>query len=262
MTAFDPTRLASELSGVPFVRRTVVLDVTGSTNDDARLLAADGAPEGTVVVARRQTAGRGRRGRIWQSRGGLGLYLSVILRPTEPPTLIARYAIASAVAVVEACRPFGGDTVRAKWPNDVLAGGRKLAGILAETRAGSVGTEMVLGFGINVDHAEEDFPTELRDAATSLRLLGGGEPVAVHAVARELAAALSGAVSALRTGAWEDVAGRFLAYEPNAVGRRVRLVRGGEGVTDGIDTSGALRVATSAGAVLLHAGESIELLEG
>ena len=261
MSAFDPTRLASELSGVPFVRRTVVLDVTGSTNDDARMLAADGAPEGTVVVARRQTSGRGRRGRTWHSRGGLGLYMSVILRPAEPPALIARYAIASAVAAVEACRPFGGEAVQAKWPNDVLAGGRKVAGILAETRAGAAGTEMVLGFGINVDHAEEDFPPEIRSGATSLRLLCGGEAVAVHAVARALAERLSAAVSALRSGAWEDVARRFLELEPHAVGRRVRLAGGGEGVTDGIDASGALRVATPGGVVLLHAGESIEILE-
>ena len=262
MTTFDPARLSAELSGVPFVQRTVVLDVTGSTNDDARLLAVDGAPEGTVVVARRQTAGRGRRGRAWQSRSGLGLYLSVVLRPPEPPTLIPRYAIASAVAAVEACRPFGGEIVRAKWPNDVLAGTRKLAGILAETRAGSVGTEMVLGFGINVDHAEEDFPAEIRDTATSLRLLGGGEPVAVHAVARTLAESLAAAVAALRSGAWEDVARRFLSYEPNAAGCRVRLARGGEGVTDGIDASGALRVATPGGVILLHAGEAMDVLEG
>ncbi|HZN53955.1 MAG TPA: biotin--[acetyl-CoA-carboxylase] ligase [Candidatus Polarisedimenticolaceae bacterium] len=262
MTPFDPAPLADELALSGFARRVVVLDATGSTNDDARLLAADGAPEGTVVIARRQTSGRGRRGRVWESPEGLGLYLSVVLRPTEPAALIGRYAIASAVAAVEACRRFAGDRVEAKWPNDLFAGGRKLAGILAEVRSASFGTEMVVGFGVNVLQGERDFPPELRGEATSLRLLRGGEGATPGAVARVLVEALGRQVGALRSGAWEDVARLFLACAPGVSGRRARLASGGEGVTDGIDASGALRVMTPGGAVLVHAGESVEILEG
>jgi len=261
MPGLDANRLAAALKHESFVRRIVVLHTTGSTNDDARRLAVEGAPEGTVVLAEHQTEGRGRLGRRWDSPERKGLYLSVLLRPTEPPGSIGRYPIAAAVAVCTACRAFAGADPVLKWPNDVLARGAKLAGVLSELRHGAAGADLVLGIGVNVNQTGEDFEASLRGTATSLRGLLGGATVNPEAVATELLRALGAAVALLRAGAWTEVAEQFLRYAPHATGRRVRLAAGGEGSTDGLDASGALRVATANGIVLVHASESVALVE-
>ncbi len=257
MQDLDADRLAARLSRSEFVRRIVVHKSTGSTSDDARRLAAEGAPEGTVVLAERQTEGRGRLGRAWSSPDRGGLYVSVLLRPTDPPDRLGRYSIAAAVAVCEACREFVGERAVLKWPNDVLAEGRKLAGILAELRRGRSGTDLVLGIGINVHQLPVDFPDGLRAAAISLRMLLGNDSAAREPVAAALLASLGTAIADLRAGAWPRVAERFLRYAPDATGRTVRLVAGGEGSTDGLDASGALRVLTVNGVVLVHASDSL-----
>lgn len=213
-----------------------------------------------MVLAERQSAGRGRLGRSWDSPDRAGLYLSVVLRPTDPPERIGRYPIATAVAVCEACRAFAGDTVVLKWPNDVLAQGRKLAGVLAEMRQGPSGAELVLGIGINVDQGADDFPRALRAWATSLRVLRDGVAVGREEVAAALLEALASALADLRGGAWPQVVERFLRYAPDAEGRRVRLAAGGVGLTRGLDASGALRVATANGIVLVHASDSVAIV--
>ena len=257
MRWLDADRLAASLTHEASVRRIVVLRTTGSTNDDARRLAAEGASEGTVVFAEHQTEGRGRLGRSWDSPAGAGLYLSVLLRPTEPAECIGRYPIAAAVAVCTACRAFAGDCAVLKWPNDVLADTAKLAGVLSELRHGASGAELVLGIGVNANQSGEDFEPSLRGNATSLRMLRGGVTVDREAVAVALLQALFTAVALLRTDGWTEVVEQFLRYAPQATGRRVRLAAGGEGQTDGLDASGALRVATANGIVLVHAGESV-----
>ena len=243
------------------MRRIVVLEATGSTNDDVRSLATGGAPEGTVVLAGRQWAGRGRLGRSWESPDGLGLYLSVLLRPQEPPEHQGRYAIAAAVAVCEACREFADDRIVLKWPNDVLADHRKLAGILAETRQGAQGTELVLGVGVNVGHQRADLPESLADAAVSLRILRHGVVVGRDEVASAVLRSIGDTVARLRSGRWREVSERFLRYAPDATGRRVRLRSGQEGITSGLDDSGALKVGTADGIVLAYASESVSPVE-
>ncbi len=256
-------RCEARLAAVEFVTRVVALPVTTSTNDDLRRLAAQGAPEGTVVVAERQTAGRGRLGREWHSPPGAGLYLSILLRPREPIEELGRYAVTAAVALCEACRALAGDRVQIKWPNDVLGEGRKLAGILSELRTGgALGAEMVVGIGVNVNGLAEDFPEEIRSTATSLRLLRGGEPFRREDVAAELVRRLAGGVALLRAGRWDELAARFLSYSPSATGRRVRLAAGDLGITRGLHATGALRVETDRGIVLVHSGESVAPAEG
>ena len=105
-----------------------------STNDTAANMAEDGAPEGTVVAAGEQTAGRGRHGRRWSSPEGEGLYLSVILRPEIPFDRLWQTAFLASLAAAEAVRQVSGLTPEIKWPNDVLLNGRKVCGILTETR--------------------------------------------------------------------------------------------------------------------------------
>ncbi len=144
------------------------LATVGSTNDAVRELAAAGAPEGAVVIAEEQTAGRGTKGRAWESPRGLGLYASVLLRPAsalELPLL----PLAAGLAARDAVESSHGIDARLRWPNDILFDGRKLGGVLCESVfAGGRPEFAVLGIGINVRHAESDFPPGLRGTATSL----------------------------------------------------------------------------------------------
>jgi len=257
----DARRLTEALASSEWVRRVVVVPEAASTNDEARALAAEGALEGTVVLAGRQTAGRGRLGRSWHSPEGLGLYLSVVLRPTEPIEQIGRYALTAAVAGCAACRTAAGSVVRIKWPNDLLAGRAKLGGILAEVRSGTAGAELIVGFGINLNHGEEDFPDELRGAVTSLCVLRGGHPVDREVFAATLLHVLGDTLAELRDGGWSRVAERFMSYAPSACAANVRLATGEPGITRGLDPSGALTVATERGDVLVHASESLSAWE-
>jgi BirA family biotin operon repressor/biotin-[acetyl-CoA-carboxylase] ligase len=138
---------------------------TGSTNTVARELAAAGAPHGTVVTADEQTAGRGRQGRTWTAPPGAALLYSAVLRPLEPRHSLLPLTVALAVCeTAERLRP--GIECKVKWPNDVHLDGRKLAGILIESRPQDGWA--VIGVGLNLTIAPEDFPPELRTRATSL----------------------------------------------------------------------------------------------
>ena len=142
-----------------------------STNDIAAQMAQGGEPEGTIVTAETQTRGRGRLGRVWHSPPGCGIYVSIILRPSFKPELAPGLAIMTALALAEAMTNFTEHDVKVKWPNDILIGGRKAAGILTELSAEKSKVEyVVVGVGINVNHRSEDFPPELQKIATSLRI--------------------------------------------------------------------------------------------
>lgn len=150
-----------------FGQRVFSFAELGSTNDEARRLAADGAEEGTLVIAELQTAGRGRQGRVWHSPPGTGLWCSLLVRPPAPlaPSLVP---LLLGTAIARGIRAVAGVPALLKWPNDVLIAGGKVAGILCEAGAGG----LVAGFGINVN--QEAFPPEL-PAATSI-LLQRGQP--------------------------------------------------------------------------------------
>lgn len=228
-----------------------------STNTEAARQAALGVPEGLCVLAREQTAGRGRRERSWLSPKDAGLYLSVVLRPTlelrDWPLITLAAALAAREALLEAC----GLEADIKWPNDLLAGGRKLCGILAETAEGSRGRAVILGVGVNLGRGS--FPPELSDTATSVEEQTGRAPDAerllealTHALARyyETLHAEGGAERILRD--WQ----RRSTY---AHGRRVRVAlseESFEGTTRGLDPDGALRVETDEGTVrIIRAGD-------
>jgi BirA family biotin operon repressor/biotin-[acetyl-CoA-carboxylase] ligase len=142
-----------------------VLETTPSTMVDVERRAAEGAPEGTVVVAEEQTAGRGRRGREWQSSARAGLWWSLLLRPQVSADRLGWLPLVVGVGVARGLSSAAGAEAALKWPNDVLVSGRKLAGILAERLAdGSV----IVGVGINVDHDASELP----EGGTSLRAAG------------------------------------------------------------------------------------------
>ena len=151
----------------------IALDTVGSTNDEAKRRAADGAADGTVVWAREQMAGRGRRGRQWSSPAG-NLYLSILLRPGKPAHEAAQLSLVAAVALAEAIGGIlpAGVAVACKWPNDILIDGRKTAGILLESAgapSGGAAEWVVVGCGVNV----ASHPAEAQYPATDIHSAGG-----------------------------------------------------------------------------------------
>jgi BirA family biotin operon repressor/biotin-[acetyl-CoA-carboxylase] ligase len=138
-----------------------------STNDLAKDLARRGYPEGMVLVAETQSAGRGRLGRVWESPPGTGIYLSLLLRPPLPPTELPKLTLTAAVAVVEALKEVTALEIGIKWPNDIIFGGKKLGGILTEmeTESDQI-SHVILGVGLNINTLA--FPDHLAELATSL----------------------------------------------------------------------------------------------
>jgi BirA family biotin operon repressor/biotin-[acetyl-CoA-carboxylase] ligase len=144
-------------------------DTIGSTNDEAKALARGGAPDGTIVWADEQTAGRGRRGRIWRSPPG-NLYLSLVLRPDGAPSRAAQLGFVAALGLGDALKPLMGPRppLRYKWPNDLLANGKKLAGILLESETSATDRVdfVVIGIGVNIIAAPEDVEFPATSLAT------------------------------------------------------------------------------------------------
>jgi BirA family biotin operon repressor/biotin-[acetyl-CoA-carboxylase] ligase len=217
------------------------LETVGSTSDEARARAEAGAPEGTMVVAARQEQGRGRAGRRWSSPPG-NLYASVVLRPDCAPAIAAQLSFVSAVALAEALDALapGSLDIRLKWPNDVLADGRKVAGILLESAlSGERVAWVVVGIGLNlVVH-----PADSRWPATNLDRLGFR--VSPRAALDALAPALRARYEAWRTGGFESVREAWLA-RAFGLGETIEIALGEErlaGRFAGIDASGALALA-------------------
>ena len=160
--------LHSRLVDCSIAREILVFEETSSTNDVAASLGRQGHPGGLAIFAERQTAGRGRFGRRWVSAGHEGVWFSLLLRPEMPLAEWTRLTTWAGVAVAAAAGP----AARIKWPNDVLVGGKKVAGILIESSTDAIGkTFAVVGIGVNVNQTE--FPGDLADRATSLRLQSG-----------------------------------------------------------------------------------------
>lgn len=171
--------IQNHLTGHPWAETVTVLDTVDSTNNAAKQLAAAGAPAGTCVLAEQQTGGRGRMGRSFASPPGMGIYLSVILRPDAKPERLMHLSACAAEAFAEAIEAETGLAVGVKWVNDLVAGGRKLCGILTEL---SVEMESgraeyaVIGIGVNCCQRAEDFPPELSEIAASVAMQTGIAP--------------------------------------------------------------------------------------
>lgn len=265
MPSLNVTALALPPGG--FWREVRVTGRTGSTNADLLAAARAGEPEGLALVAEEQTAGRGRLGRRWESPPGAGLTFSVLLRPAPVPAgslgwlpLLAGVAVAAAVTAATAV------PASLKWPNDVLAGESKLAGILAETRGGAV----VIGAGINVLQRRDELPGH---AATSLFLearRGGGDTARLtrERLLAETLTRLARVYLAWRDqpvpgdadacGLRRDYAGRCAT-----LGREVTVVLPGgrslAGRASGVDAAGRLEVLTAGGPVRVSAGDVLHV---
>jgi BirA family biotin operon repressor/biotin-[acetyl-CoA-carboxylase] ligase len=153
----------------------VRLDTVDSTQSVAFALAERGAADRTVVVADQQLAGRGRRGRTWRAPAGTSLLASIVVRPRLPQSLLSTLSLTTAVAVAEALRRVAKVDARLKWPNDVLVAGKKVAGILLESRM-SGGSSVVTIIGVGINLGQREFPPDLAEGATSIALETGQAP--------------------------------------------------------------------------------------
>ena len=220
------------------------LEQTDSTNADARRAAVQGAEHGLVITAETQSAGRGRRGRSWVSPAGENLYFSLLLFPEFAQEKAQMLTLTAALAVAQAIREYGIDA-RIKWPNDVVADGRKLCGILTELCATDTGFAVICGAGVNCLQQPDDFPPEVAVMATSVAQLGGNPDRAGLAAAmiRQLHQA---AVDMLQPKDWMD------SYRSHCItlGQDVQLLRDGQtrmAHADGMDDRGALLVTLADG---------------
>ncbi len=245
--------ILSRLPGDGWLREVLVFEKTGSTNDLIAALARQGAAQGIVAFAEEQTAGRGRLGRRWKSDPRLGLWFSILLRPTLPVSEWPRLTLWLAYAVAQGIRAHvtgfaaASPDVMLKWPNDLFVSGRKLAGILVESCPGGHGFA-VAGIGLNVNHTE--FPAPLDLTATSLRIETGAT-MDRNALAAAILAAIDQSCPLVandfqRILAWADAADHLR-------GRWVSVTAGDtphRGVAQGLSPEGALLVATEGGKVI------------
>lgn len=255
---FAPDRLIADdiLSRLPecgWIRDVLVFERTGSTNDIVTSLARQGAPAGIVAFAEEQTAGRGRLGRRWQSDPRLGLWFSILLRPEMPLAQWPRLTLWIAYAVARGIRECAGVELMLKWPNDLYASGRKLAGILVESSAGE-NAFATAGIGLNVNHTS--FPGPLDATATSLRIETGAL-IERNALAAAILVAIDQSFSLIPSRFHEIL--DWASGADYLLGRWVSAMAGAathEGCAQGLDSDGALLIRTAAGEVIrVNSGE-------
>jgi BirA family transcriptional regulator, biotin operon repressor / biotin---[acetyl-CoA-carboxylase] ligase len=242
--------LLSRLGETRIIGRDIrVFLETTSTNDVVEKLARDGVKEGVVVFAEAQTRGRGRLGRKWLSPPGKGLWFSTLLRPRFRPDAVTRLTIASATALSRAIRECTELRTEIKWPNDILVGGKKVAGILTELSAELDTVKyIILGLGLDVNLEAADFPAELKECATSLRIETGGV-LDRAALAATILRELDKDYQRVMSGDFESLADEWEA-QCATIGQEI-VIRMGQrrirGRAESLDSSGALLLRTNHG---------------
>lgn len=232
-------------------------DSLGSTNTEAAAQARSGAGEGLVVIASRQTDGRGRQSRKWISNSGAGLYFSVVLKPTIPMQHLPLITLMAGVAVHDALGEFGVEA-DIKWVNDLLVGERKIAGILSETVETSSGLAVIVGIGINLRPQSSD--GEIANIATSIEA-ETGRLVDVDEAAQVLTRYLSSFYEILSgRGGETEIIDHWRRRSTYFTGKRVRVTLSDgsfEGETCGLEDNGALRVGSDVNGqiVVVQAGD-------
>lgn len=231
-------------------------DQLGSTNTEALAQAKRGAAEGLCIVAREQTAGRGRHGREWVSEKDAGLYFSIVLQPRIEARFLSLLTLMTAVVVFDVLREAGlGPDI--KWPNDLLVNEKKICGILAEMADAPKGRVVVVGIGINLKRS--NYPPELAETATSIEQEMGRAPNAEELLL-SLTRFFSEYYERLQQPDGPGEIRRLWAERSSySSGRQVKVTTANKvitGTTDGIEENGALRVLTAGGEIeIVHAGD-------
>jgi BirA family biotin operon repressor/biotin-[acetyl-CoA-carboxylase] ligase len=248
--ALMPDDLKSRLKTRVIGSEILVFQETDSTNNVVERLALNGAREGVVAFAESQAKGRGRMGRKWVSPTGKGLWFSVMLRPQFPPAAVTRLTILTAVAVAQAIRETTGMNARIKWPNDVLVNGKKVAGILTEMLSDADTIKhAIIGIGVDVRCAPQDFPPEVRSIASSLEHEANTTLSRPELAARILS--LMDAYYAKAHGQFEEITDEWANWS-STLGKRVTVTVGTrriEGQTLALDGDGALLVRCDGGTI-------------
>jgi len=240
--------LLARLGETKIVGRDIqVFEQTTSTNDVVEKLARDGVREGAVVFAESQTKGRGRLGRAWMSPARKGLWFSVLLRPKLHPQETTQLTVISATALRRALKTVAGLSAEIKWPNDVLLGGKKTAGILTEMSAElDCVRHAILGIGVDVN--QDAFPAELRAVATSLKIAAGRE-ISRAELAVEILRELDHDYARICAGKFAEVADEWEAACVT-IGKNVTVHMGDRnfrGRAESLDEDGALLIRTEHG---------------
>ncbi|MDD3369438.1 MAG: biotin--[acetyl-CoA-carboxylase] ligase [Lachnospiraceae bacterium] len=260
-TSLQPKCIRDSLQTKWLGRNLVVLEETGSTNEDVKRLAREGATEGTLVTANMQSAGKGSKGRHWQSPAGEALYFSFLLRPVFSPQKASMLTLVIAHSLAVALQKFLKNeeqkhSIGIKWPNDIVMEQKKLCGILTEMSATMEGIDyVVIGTGVNVNN--QSFPEEVADKATSLALLYGKEFSREQLLTMILEEFEKDYAIFLET---EDLSGLKEDYEKHLLnkGEQVRILDSkGEytGLAKGISDQGELLVERDGGVEKIFAGE-------
>lgn len=236
-------------------------DRVDSTNSEAINQAKRGAREGLCIVARQQTAGRGRYGRTWISEQDAGIYLSVVLRPKIEIRFLPLITLMTAVAVSDVLRDLYNLNTDIKWVNDVHVGGKKICGILAETTETAKGLAVIVGIGINLKSS--NFPTQIADSATSVE-----SEIKREADQEEILEALTKSFGLFYNVLQNEngaviIVDEWTKRSSYAFGKSVRVKLENEiitGTTDGLEENGALRVKTENGSIKVIAAGDVENL--
>jgi BirA family transcriptional regulator, biotin operon repressor / biotin---[acetyl-CoA-carboxylase] ligase len=258
-----PQLLSHRLYGTPFARRIYHFFKIDSTNTAAMHLGEAGAPHGSVVLAEEQTAGRGRAGRSWTSEKSAGIYCSVLLRPAIPPAHAPMLTLVAGLAARDAAAEDMDTVPDIRWPNDLLAGGKKFGGILTEMHAEPDRVHYaVIGLGINVNQSK--MPDALAPIATSLRIETGQAHSRLELLIRLLRQLDRYYNQFLAEGA-APILRRFAQVSTYFKGKRVRITTAAEsftGTTAGLDAGGVLRVVRDdgRGTELVLSGDVAEAL--
>ena len=246
-----PEEIRRVLATRSFGKRIICRDECTSTQDIAAELARGGEPEGLVVIADTQTRGRGRKGRSWISTPGAGICLSIILRPGLKPSQIAQIPLVAGVAAARAIRAVTGLKPDIKWPNDILVGGKKVAGILTEMSCELDHiNHVILGIGINVNTLKSDLPESIRDIATSL-CAECGHNISRVALVQRFLNELESLYRSYQADGFVSIRQEWKSLS-NTIGSQVEITDGGKRLTGevlDIDGDGFLLLKTDAGSI-------------
>jgi BirA family biotin operon repressor/biotin-[acetyl-CoA-carboxylase] ligase len=243
-----PAVLRRRLAGTPFAKHIHHFFSIGSTNDAAMELGQAGEPNGTLVLAEHQTAGRGRAGRVWLSEKSSGIHMTVLLRPPLSPVQAPMLTLLAGLAARDAVADVAGLPCDIRWPNDLILNGKKLGGVLTEMHAEPDRVKfVVIGIGINVNHVK--MPKEIEAIATSLRIETGRTHARAELLVR-LLQHLDGYYNLFLNRGSEPLVARFAEVSSYFQGKRVRITTATDsftGLTAGLEPSGLLRVVREDG---------------